>query len=85
MFATSVVIIEVPAMSEPTPVERVRCMHLCCRSMVIYGEDFESDPEYQAGMTEFWCVRTSKNRGPDGEDISMDLCSNPQRECHQEY
>jgi hypothetical protein len=60
-------------------------MYLCCRSMVVYGEDFESDPEYQAGMTEFWCVRTSKNRGPDGGDISMDLCSNPERECHQEY
>jgi hypothetical protein len=53
--------------------------------MVVYGEDFASDPEYQAGMTEFWCIRTSKNLGPDGAAISMDLCSNPERECYQEY
>ena len=45
---------------------RPRCMHLCCKSMLVFGEDFENDPEYQAGMTEFWCQQTSKGLGPDG-------------------
>jgi hypothetical protein len=53
--------------------------------MVVFGEAFESDPDYQAGMTDFWCIRTSKGQGPDGGRIGMDLCSNPERECYQEY
>jgi hypothetical protein len=60
-------------------------MHLCCKSMLVYGEAFESDPDYQSGVTEFWCNRTAKGRGPDGEDASMALCRNPERSCYQEY
>ena len=41
-------------MSSELPVYRPRCMFLSCKSMLVYGEDFESDPEYQAGATEFW-------------------------------
>ena len=64
---------------------RPRCMHLCCKSMLVFGEDFESDPDYQAGTAEFWCTQTSKGQGPDGEDASLVLCSNPERSCFQEY
>jgi len=60
-------------------------MNLYCKSMMVYGEDFESDPDYQAGMTDFWCVRTSKNEGPDGASVSLEQCSNPERSCFEEY
>jgi hypothetical protein len=60
-------------------------MNLCCKSMLVFGEDFASDPEYQAGLTEFWCLRTSKGLGPDGEDASLEACSNPERSCYQEF
>jgi hypothetical protein len=60
-------------------------MTLCCKSMMVFGEAFESDPEYQAGMTEFWCIRTSKGQGPDGEDANLEQCTNPERGCFQEY
>jgi hypothetical protein len=53
--------------------------------MVVYGENFEQDPEYQAGMTNFWCVQTSKAIGPDGESATVDSCSNPERTCFQAY
>jgi hypothetical protein len=53
--------------------------------MVVFGEAFESDPDYQAGMVDFWCVRTSKGLGPDGGGVSMALCRNPVRNCYQEY
>jgi len=72
-------------MAESSSGDRVRCINLCCKSMVVYGEAFENDPEFQAGMTEFWCVRTSKGYGPDGAGLSLDKCSNPERECYQEY
>jgi hypothetical protein len=68
----------------PTPY-RPRCKFLCCKSMLVYGEDFESDPEYQPGLTDFWCVQTSKGQGPDGEYVSLEMCSNPERSCYQEY
>jgi hypothetical protein len=60
-------------------------MNLTCKSMAVYGEDFESDPDYQAGLTDFWCVLTSRGQGPDGEDVSLALCSNPERGCFREY
>ena len=62
-----------------------RCVHLTCKSMEIYGEDFEDDPEYQDGLAEFWCTETFKNQGPDGESVGMDTCCNQERECFQEF
>jgi hypothetical protein len=65
--------------------DQPRCRNLCCKSMLVYGENFESDPEYQAGLTDFWCVQTSKGQGPDGEHVSLEMCRDPQRSCYQEY
>lgn len=64
---------------------RPRCIYLNCKSMQVYGEDFESDPEFQAGMVEFWCTQTFKPQGPDGADVSLELCSLPDRPCYREY
>lgn len=72
-------------MSSETPDYRPRCKQLYCKSMLVYGEAFETDPEYQAGMTEFWCLLTSKGAGPDGCGVSLDECSDPQRTCFQEF
>ena len=69
---------------QPTPY-RPRCMNLTCKSMMVYGENFENDPDYQAGLTEFWCVLTSKNQGPDSEEVLLEPCSNRERECFREY
>lgn len=62
-----------------------RCKHLCCKSMLVYGEAFESDPDYQGELTDFWCVQTSRGVGPDGGDVSLGQCSKPERGCFQEY
>ncbi|HJT77861.1 MAG TPA: hypothetical protein VJ739_11730 [Gemmataceae bacterium] len=72
-------------MSQPAPSWRPRCRNLCCKSMQVYGENFERDPEYIPGFTDFWCVSTSKGQGPDGEHVSLEACSDPQRGCYQEY
>jgi len=64
---------------------RPRCKNLCCKSMLVWGEAFESDPEYQGELTDFWCVLTSKGHGPDGGGVSLAVCSNPERGCYQEY
>lgn len=72
-------------MSNPPKPYRPRCMYLCCKAMIVFGEAFESDPDYQAGLTEFWCVRTSRGQGPDDQDATLDACSNPERSCFQEY
>jgi hypothetical protein len=53
--------------------------------MMVYGEAFESDPEYIPGFTDFWCVCTSKSQGPDGEHVELGACSDPQRGCYQAY
>jgi hypothetical protein len=72
-------------MSEPSTPYRPRCKNLCCKSMLVFGENFESDPEYQPGLTAFWCLLTSREQGPDGEHVALEVCSDPERECYQEY
>ena len=72
-------------MSDEVSAYRPRCKNLYCKAMLVYGESFEMDPEYQAGMTEFWCLCTSKGQGPDGEEVSLAECTNPERRCYQEY
>jgi hypothetical protein len=53
--------------------------------MLVYGESFEMDPEYQEGATDFWCLCTSKNQGPDGGEVTLADCCNRERGCFQEY
>ena len=72
-------------MAEEVGAYRPRCIHLYCKAMAVYGEHFEMDPEYQAGMTDFWCLCTSVGQGPDGEGVSLEECSNPERSCFQEF
>jgi len=64
---------------------RPRCIHLTCKSMQVWGEDFENDPEYQAGMVEFSCTVTMQGSGPDGGHTCVEMCSNPERPCFREY
>jgi hypothetical protein len=72
-------------MTELPQVPAQRCKFLYCKSMVVYGEDFASDPDFQAGMTDFWCLRTSKNVGPDHDEVTMEECSLPDRPCYREF
>ena len=69
-------------MAEPSDSYRPRCKYLYCKSMLVYGEEFESDPDYQAGLTELQCLCTSKGQGPDGEEVSVGQCSDPERGCY---
>jgi hypothetical protein len=53
--------------------------------MQVWGEDFENDPEFQAGMVEFTCLQTLKGLGPDGGEVGMEPCRNAERGCFKEY
>jgi len=71
-------------MDQPKPYTP-RCIYLTCKSMQVWGDDFENDPEYQAGIVEFWCTQTMKPTGPDGDTTSVALCSKPERSCFREF
>jgi len=53
--------------------------------MAVYGEGFENDPDYQEGLTDYMCNQTGRALGPDNNTIGMKPCSNPDRDCYQEY
>jgi hypothetical protein len=72
-------------MSDQSAPYRVRCMFLTCKSMMVYGEAFESDPDYQGGVVDFTCNCTCKGQGPDDGQVSLELCSDPKRGCFREY
>ena len=64
---------------------RPRCINLCCKAMEVFGEQFESDPDYAAGLTDFWCLCTQKPYGPDNDDVNLERCSDPERGCFRAY
>lgn len=72
-------------MDELPQVPAPRCMHLCSKAMMVFGEDFESDPDYQAGLSEFWCNLTARGLGPDQDGVGMTECSNSGRACYREF
>jgi len=69
---------------EPKPY-RPRCIYLTCKSMMVFGEAFESDPDYQGGVVDFTCLSTCKCHGPDNGAVALNLCSDPERTCFREY
>jgi hypothetical protein len=60
-------------------------MHFCSKAMMVHGEEFESDPDFAAGISPVWCQQTGKPLGPDYGDVSLDTCCNPERNCYREY
>ena len=64
---------------------RPRCKHLSCKSMLVYGEAFQHDPDYQGDAADFWCALTTKVTGPDGELVDLEACSDQQRSCFREF
>jgi hypothetical protein len=72
-------------MSDELPIYRPRCRYITSKSMQVYGEDFESDPDYISGNAEFTCECTGTGLGPDGCGVDLEECKNPERSCYQEY
>ena len=62
-----------------------RCVYLNCKSMQVWGEDFQNDPEFQAGMVDFWCDRSGQPAGPDGGAVALQMCSHLERPCFREF
>jgi hypothetical protein len=69
---------------QPAPY-KARCMFLTCKSMLVFGDAFESDPDYQSGLVDFTCNCTFQSTGPDGGSAALEMCSNVERPCFREY
>jgi hypothetical protein len=72
-------------MSELPQLPPPRCIHLQSKAMAVYGEGFESDPDYRDGMTDSWCILTGRSLGPDYAEVGLKPCTDPERGCYQEY
>lgn len=72
--------------SVDTPMEQVpRCIHLQGKAMAVHGEAFESDTDYQDGVSECWCIESGRSIGPDYGPVGLKACSNAERECYREF
>jgi hypothetical protein len=67
------------------PVLAPRCLHLQSKAMAVHGESFANDPDYQDGLTDYWCVKSARSIGPDMGPLGPDVCADPNRECYEEY
>lgn len=62
-----------------------RCIHLTSNSTLIHGEGYESDQGDRSGATHCTCVKTGRALGPDGAAVGNRACSDPDRDCYEEY
>ena len=72
---------ELPQVPNPAP----RCIHLQSKAMAVHGEEFEGDADYQGGGTDCTCVKTGRSLGPDNAATGVKSCSDPERDCYEEY
>jgi hypothetical protein len=66
------------------PVLAPRCLHLQSKAMAVHGEAFTADPDYQDGLTDYWCVKSGRGIGPDLGPLGPHYCSDPGRSCYEE-
>jgi hypothetical protein len=71
--------VELPQIPAP------RCIHLMSKTMATHGEGYATDPEPRDELTDCWCIRSGRALGPDNDGVSLQACSNPERDCYQEY
>jgi hypothetical protein len=62
-----------------------RCIHLQGKAMAVHGEGFECDTDYQDGVSGLCCIMSGRSIGPDYGEVSLKACSDPERDCYQEY
>ena len=62
-----------------------RCIHLQSKAMATHGEEFAVDQDYQDGFTDCTCVKTGRALGPDDAAAGVKPCSDPDRDCYEEY
>lgn len=72
---------ELPQVPAPAP----RCIHLYSKAMAVHGEGFASVADDQDRVTDYTCVKTGRAIGPDNCAIGMTRCSDPDRDCYEEY
>jgi hypothetical protein len=63
-----------------------RCTHLHSTSLAVHGEGFADGRDRgDEEMTGCWCVQTGRPLGPDNQSVTLKACSDPDRDCYQEY
>ena len=63
---------------DPAPL----CTHLQSKSLMVHGEQPDRDPDTLNDCT---CVRTGRPLGPDSARVGLRPCSDPDRDCYEEY
>lgn len=73
-------------MTELPQVPAPRCIHLHSKAMAVHGEDFaQNTSEDRDNVGNCWCVKSGRSLGPDFGPVGLSVCSNPERDCYEEY
>lgn len=62
-----------------------RCIHLHSASLTVHGEGYAGARDRPDEMTDCWCVKTGRPLGPDNRVAGLTPCSDPDRDCYEEY
>jgi hypothetical protein len=58
-------------------------MHLRSKGMYVYTDGSHDDS--QDDCAQYWCLRTSKDVGPDHGFVNRDDCRDASRPCYEPY
>lgn len=68
----------IPAIQNPL----VRCRHIMCKEMLVFGDDYLRTLQNPDGNTGFWCEKTRGACGPDDDLVSLRTCQT-NRDCYE--
>jgi hypothetical protein len=73
-------------MMELPQIPAPRCTHLHSKAMAVHGEDFrQNTSEPEDGTGNCWCIKSARPLGPDNGLVGLKACSDPERDCYEEY
>lgn len=61
----------------------VRCRHISCKGMAVYGAGYQTPVDEMNRSNDFWCSHTQSVLGPDHALVVLSRCV-PGRECYEE-
>jgi hypothetical protein len=61
------------------------CRSLRSNGMYVFADGENSDPAKDYDDTAYWCLKSLREVGPDGELVGADVCRSAERSCYEPF
>jgi hypothetical protein len=74
---------DVPQDELPVVDLSIPCRHLRNKGMYVYSDGLSGESHDDYDNSVYWCLKTMKDFGPDGDFVAGPDCRNPSRSCYE--